>query len=51
VYSVACIDVNIDFSIDVETVAVLVSVTKALLVKGVVGVLADSLFVSWGSDS
>jgi hypothetical protein len=47
-YSAACIDVNIDFSIDIETVGV--AVTQALLVKGVVSVLADSLSVSRGSD-
>jgi hypothetical protein len=46
VYSAGCIDVNVDFSIDIETMVVLMTVTEALLVKGVVGGLAESLSVS-----
>jgi hypothetical protein len=48
VYSAASVNVNIDLSIDIETVVVIV--TKGLLVKGIVSVLADSLSVSRGSD-
>jgi hypothetical protein len=46
VYSAGSINVNIDFSVDIETMVVLISVSKALLVKGVVGGLAESLSVS-----
>ena len=49
-YSVACIDINIDFSVDIESTVVLVSMTKVPLAKGVVSSLAESLVVSQGLD-
>jgi hypothetical protein len=47
VNSAAGINVNIDLSIDIATVVV--TVTQALVVKGIVGVLADSLSISESS--
>ena len=47
-YSVARIDINIDFSSDIESMVVLVSMTKVSLAKGVVSSLAESLVVSQG---
>ena len=47
-YSVACIDVNIDFGVDIESMVVLVSMAKVSLTKGVVSGLAEGLMVSQG---
>ena len=45
----ACNDVNIDISVDIESMVVLVSMTKVSLAKGVVSGLAQNLVVSQGS--